>query len=272
MGWVDLARAIGAVTLFGRGFRELIEPKDQTACSLWSRLPTGRYYLAACVSDIKEIIDRDGDSSTNPIRICENMLWHMKEASFLPCPCAAGDAAATSEPRSHDDHDPVQVLVPFGFTPKLKREGQTKLEDGGAVIFGHNNKLRLHWRITGNPVEGDTLPEVDVDTTELAQDSRLESSFRTPSPSSALGRVGSPASDTPSPNRGTPPLMAPATGAPLAEGDLPRRSSQQGTQAVRHRNPPLRGQLFAHAILGFAFSEATVLFALMMAFLLLYVA
>jgi F-type H+-transporting ATPase subunit c len=37
------------------------------------------------------------------------------------------------------------------------------------------------------------------------------------------------------------------------------------------RNPSLRGQLFTYAILGFAFSEATGLFALMMAFLLLYV-
>lgn len=37
------------------------------------------------------------------------------------------------------------------------------------------------------------------------------------------------------------------------------------------RNPALRGQLFTYAILGFAFSEATGLFALMMSFLLLYV-
>nr|QNS38570.1 ATP synthase F0 subunit 9 [Paracoccidioides sp. 'americana'] len=38
------------------------------------------------------------------------------------------------------------------------------------------------------------------------------------------------------------------------------------------RNPSLKAQLFSYAILGFAFSEATGLFALMMAFLLLYVA
>ena len=38
------------------------------------------------------------------------------------------------------------------------------------------------------------------------------------------------------------------------------------------RNSSLREQLFSYAILGFAFSEATGLFALMMAFLLLYVA
>jgi len=39
-----------------------------------------------------------------------------------------------------------------------------------------------------------------------------------------------------------------------------------------YRNPSLKSQLFSYAILGFAFSEATGLFALMMAFLLLFVA
>ena len=38
------------------------------------------------------------------------------------------------------------------------------------------------------------------------------------------------------------------------------------------RNPSLRGQLFFSAILGFTFAEATGLFALMIPFLLLYVA
>ncbi len=36
------------------------------------------------------------------------------------------------------------------------------------------------------------------------------------------------------------------------------------------RNPVLRPQLFQYAILGFALSEATGLFALMIAFLILY--
>jgi F-type H+-transporting ATPase subunit c len=36
------------------------------------------------------------------------------------------------------------------------------------------------------------------------------------------------------------------------------------------RNPQLRPQLFNYAILGFALAEATGLFALMIAFLLLY--
>jgi F-type H+-transporting ATPase subunit c len=36
------------------------------------------------------------------------------------------------------------------------------------------------------------------------------------------------------------------------------------------RNPQIRSQLFAYSILGFALSEATGLFSLMIAFLLLY--
>jgi F-type H+-transporting ATPase subunit c len=36
------------------------------------------------------------------------------------------------------------------------------------------------------------------------------------------------------------------------------------------RNPQLRGQLFSYAILGFALAEATGLFSLMIAFLVLY--
>jgi F-type H+-transporting ATPase subunit c len=36
------------------------------------------------------------------------------------------------------------------------------------------------------------------------------------------------------------------------------------------RNPHLMKQLFAYAILGFAFTEAVALFALMMAFLILF--
>lgn len=38
------------------------------------------------------------------------------------------------------------------------------------------------------------------------------------------------------------------------------------------RNPSLRPQLFSYTILGFALTEAIGLFALMMAFLLLYAA
>ena len=43
-----------------------------------------------------------------------------------------------------------------------------------------------------------------------------------------------------------------------------------GLITATSRNPALRPQLFSYAILGFALSEATGLFALMIAFLLLF--
>lgn len=43
-----------------------------------------------------------------------------------------------------------------------------------------------------------------------------------------------------------------------------------GLISATARNPQLRPQLFAYAILGFALAEATGLFSLMMAFLILY--
>ena len=61
-GWVDFTRSIHAITLFGRGFGEIIYPTNTSnLCAHWAKLPKGRYYLAVCVSDLKEIMDMDGD-------------------------------------------------------------------------------------------------------------------------------------------------------------------------------------------------------------------
>ena len=43
-----------------------------------------------------------------------------------------------------------------------------------------------------------------------------------------------------------------------------------GLMIAYGRNPSLKNELFGYAILGFALSEATGLFALMMAFLILF--
>ncbi|KAJ5552462.1 hypothetical protein N7494_001840 [Penicillium frequentans] len=49
-GWVDFIRSIGAITLFGRGFGELIRPVEfDRMCPGWKSLPTQKYYLAASV-------------------------------------------------------------------------------------------------------------------------------------------------------------------------------------------------------------------------------
>jgi len=99
-GWVDFVRGIHAVTLFGRGFGDLIQPiispstaglagKHAVACYRWSRLPLNRYYLAARVLDLESVMDRDGDATCNPRQLCDKILWYMRETIFHPCPCTS---------------------------------------------------------------------------------------------------------------------------------------------------------------------------------------
>ncbi|KAI1394973.1 hypothetical protein F4819DRAFT_222679 [Hypoxylon fuscum] len=205
-GWVDFTRAIHAVTLFGRGFGELIQIQPTTAavalCPQWSLLPSGRYYLAACVSDLLEVMENDGDPTSNPRRLCQDIAWHMNQATFDTCPCTGGVT------RKH--HDPVQVLFPSKFMRNLKKKSHVKLEDRGAVIFGHNKNLHWHWKDNGDPVKGDPPPVLDI-AADAFDDSGLGSSLNssgdcsTPDPSS----VASIASDAPSPSKSLSPPTDP---------------------------------------------------------------
>ncbi|KAI1420318.1 hypothetical protein F5Y12DRAFT_719702 [Xylaria sp. FL1777] len=179
-GWVDFTRAIHAVTLFGRGFGELIQPRQPdpsttSLCSRWSRLPKESYYLAACVSNLLEIMEEDGDAAANPRRLCDNVIWHMKRATFDPCPCTTKDAKQGHH--HHHHHDPVQALFPLKFTGGLRKKPQVDLEGAGAVIFGHNMSLHWHWPDSGDPVKGDPPPEEWSVAADSFEDSGIGSSL-----------------------------------------------------------------------------------------------
>lgn len=167
-GWVDFTRALHAVTLFGRGFGELIQPQfgkgKVKPCPLWSTVPSNKYYLTAFILDLQDIMERDGDPNSNPRRLCEKVIWYMKQATFDLCPCNQG--------QKH--HDPVQVLFPRHFMKNIKKKPQIDLESQGAVIFGHNINLHWHWRDHGDPVKGD--PQDQVNTPDTSNSSGPESS------------------------------------------------------------------------------------------------
>ncbi|KAI0414540.1 hypothetical protein F5X98DRAFT_244308 [Xylaria grammica] len=191
-GWVDFTRAIHAVTLFGRGFGELIQPRatgGERVCSRWSTVPKDNYYLAACVAHLQEIMEEDGDAASNPRRLCDNVIWHMKRATFDSCPCTK--AAGASAERSHH-HDPVQALFPLKFTGSLQKKPQVDLEGAGAVIFGHNMSLHWHWKDTGDPVKGDPPADTwDAAAADLFEDSGIGSSLASSRFLSDPGSAGS---------------------------------------------------------------------------------
>ncbi|KAK8868422.1 pfs domain containing protein [Apiospora arundinis] len=150
-GWVDLTRSIRATTILGRGFGELMQPKMAAGkpCPLWTTLPCGSYYLAAGVSDVKNIIERyDCDVGVNPVKICDGILWPVKSGGFRPCPCASANG-------KEKHHEPVQALLPVNFLTKLKQRAPVELADKGAVIFGQSRSISWIYPDDGDPVKGD---------------------------------------------------------------------------------------------------------------------
>jgi hypothetical protein len=149
-GWADFTRAIHATTLFGRRFGELIKPVDANGlCPSWVEVPKKKECLAICVSNIKEILMVRESAQTNPLRLINNIYWHKPDKIFEACQCAAGDPGKNC--------DRVQALLPLWFPTLLGRgfKNPGKLEDRGAVIFGHTWRIPLSW---ARPKEPDTLP------------------------------------------------------------------------------------------------------------------
>lgn len=165
-GWLELVSGIRALTFFGRGFGELIQPANKD-CQQWSSLPVGRDLLAACVGDLQSIMDTRGDPSTNPRRLCHGVVWHTKHTTFQPCSCNGGPA---------DKHqDLVQELSPKLFH-RFRKKPLPNLEYRGAVIFGHN----WYWGKLSAFKSGETsgkISEDGTDSTDNFRDSGLGSSL-----------------------------------------------------------------------------------------------
>ena len=158
-GWVDFIRSIQAVTLFGRGFGEIIRPSTAIACHYWSGVPRHKFYLAACVVDLQQIMETDGDHTANPMKICNGILWYSSNAVFDACQCAK------SRDSRHSDF--VQTLWPISLEKLLPRREKMLLQENGAVIFGHNVNLKWKWEDVGNPIEGDPDPELALPEDEF---------------------------------------------------------------------------------------------------------
>ena len=143
-GWVDFIRAIKAITLFGRGFGEMFQPAHNSdSCAHWDKLPQGKCYLAACVSDLKEIMDLYGDQKSNPMKLSDNIIWYNPDKVFGPCQC--------NEKARRKDYDPVQVLLHSAFRTILPKVKPVKLKDHGAVVFGQNINYKWFFPDFGNP-------------------------------------------------------------------------------------------------------------------------
>lgn len=193
-GWVDLARELRAITLFGRGFGELLQPTElpthdpddigngiQGGCSKWQALPNGMDYLATSNSTLQRILEDYGDIDESPWRIINRLYLHSPDEVFGRCRCAGHGC------------DRVQIPLPDSFLrrkPSGCFRSPPELPLDGAVIFGHNTKYPLQWGDMGDPLVGDIATPA-----ETSSSSDPSASSLTPtSASSVEGGVDSPPS------------------------------------------------------------------------------
>ena len=150
-GWVDFVRSIGAITLLGRGFGDIIQPTQfDGMCSNWRRLPTQKYYLAVSVFDLEKIMRKFGDSRAEPPRLVHDLLWYCPKEVIAPCQCRMLGGYIGLRQQQQHHHDPVQIMCPTKSRLITNIRGPGRLQEGGAVVFGHNIAWGYRWKEKGD--------------------------------------------------------------------------------------------------------------------------
>ncbi|KAI0193485.1 hypothetical protein F4808DRAFT_453229 [Astrocystis sublimbata] len=170
-GWIDMTRALHTVTLFGRGFGELIKPIGLD-CGHWSSLPKQEYYVAASFSDLAEVVNKNDFYDDGHARVSETMIWHTPTAMFASCQCQGT--------LRRDHCEPVQTLLPSDMlNASLSRKITIPQISSGAVIFGHHSGFPWVWGDFGYPTEGDPPLSPRTSEVESFQDSGIGLGGRT---------------------------------------------------------------------------------------------
>lgn len=143
-GWVNLITEIGAVTLLGRDFGEIIQPSGtEMLCDRWSQMPMGGYLLGACLSDLANIIRSHGNEEQ--LRLTNNISWHSSDKPFEQCRCANSPKHSylVQELRKSKDYQKFKSndSNDSNDSSGSKIYGSASLNLRGAVIFSHNYQL-----------------------------------------------------------------------------------------------------------------------------------
>lgn len=111
MGWVDLLRDLHAITLFGRGFGDLLEPNSgqSSLCTDWSRVPHDLNYLAVSNKTLQRILENQGDQDQTPRLVAWQLYWHCPDKYCEGCTKSQTDVTTTAQ-GCHCDR--VQVILP----------------------------------------------------------------------------------------------------------------------------------------------------------------
>ena len=164
--WVNFARGIGAMTLFGAGFESLIVPTpDKSVCTSWKDIPAGEEYLTVCVSTLKKICTQHGDITSEPLQLAPGIYWKTQGMLYDPCICGP-----------HHACNRVQVLHTKTSNAIKHRDLFQNLD--GAVVFGSAPERRVPW-LRKKRHELDEDAEKSVSQPKGANNSSVSSSSTT---------------------------------------------------------------------------------------------
>ncbi|RSM04988.1 hypothetical protein CDV31_009789 [Fusarium ambrosium] len=171
--WVDLTRAVHAVTLVGCGFGNIIRPANADICDHWTELPKQKYYIAGCFSDLNRVVKQHGSLGNPFVRLSQNLIWHTPTTMFEACRCRGAS--------EKDQCEPVQTLFPLALSERLPpRTEAVSEEKHGALIFGTTSHFPWVWGDTGFPQEGEDSKVSDsgIGSSQAISASESESNTR----------------------------------------------------------------------------------------------
>jgi hypothetical protein len=167
---IELVSSMGALTIFGSGFGNLIRPDQQNqTCTAWKAIPIGKEFLAVSVSTMRMIYEerlRKLYPTLTAGQMTDKLSWISSCHPFKRCGCLETGPTNTKE-----HINPVQHIVPS--KPGRRPAGWSSvdvhsLEETGAVIFAlQRRKIRANH--AANP--GMMLQATNSSTSQLSASS-----------------------------------------------------------------------------------------------------
>jgi hypothetical protein len=137
----------------GRGFGELIRPVAfDGMCPEWHTLPRNSWYLAASITDLKNIARYHGNGLANPPQPVRGLVWHCPGRPVASCKgqCKVQGLRNRIRMILNKHNDPVQVFYSEKWKRHIRPGGPQNLPDTGAVVFGLNFSWPHRWGEKGD--------------------------------------------------------------------------------------------------------------------------
>ncbi|KAL8407811.1 hypothetical protein RB594_006580 [Gaeumannomyces avenae] len=156
-GWVDLVRAVRAITLFGSGFGELLTPAPPaqplgatdvgptdgllegggSVCSHWATLPKGKDLLAVSIRDMPHNL-KDADLTSQRRLVAKDLYWLDAGSTAFGCKCSS-DLRSPCD-RTQAFVREVTKLAADSSSQSPQSPQSPGLPKDGAVVFSHGLK------------------------------------------------------------------------------------------------------------------------------------